>query len=117
MVDGSQPGNISHKDVFIDLMDGCVHRAQFDDLGAGSGNKSSVRGAAAGRQCRPMPRHRLYALGGRIDQGPRLGQEWLPADLPLDMKIPGVFADDLLTALADGCLAGFRGEAHIELGG
>ena len=117
MVNGSQLGYIRHKNVFIDLMNGRIDRTEFQDLCAGSGDKTPVRGAAAGRQCGPQSRDLFYARCGRINQRAGLGQERLPADLPFNIEIAGVLADDLLTAPTDSRVTGFCGEAHIELGG
>lgn len=39
---------IGQGDVFVDLVDGGVGRAEFDDLGADAGDEATVAGAAAG---------------------------------------------------------------------
>jgi len=99
---------IPDADAFIDLVDGGVDRAQFDDGGAGRGDEASVRGAASGREFGGLSRcfhDGLLYCGGELAG---LSQERFAGQVPIQRVGDVELLEKGLDLLAEAFMAPLR---------
>src|SRR5690606_6116069 len=100
--------------MLIDLVNGGIHGPQFDDLGPGGRDETTVRCAAGGGELGLDTRHLANGIRRRFDQCALRGEEWGATQRPLDRIIEAVLLQQGLGALTQAIGSGFGGKAEIE---
>src|SRR5690606_22539659 len=114
VVDFGQQIEVAGEDVFVDLMNRGVDRAELHHLGAEGGDEAPVGCSSAGGGRGLAPGHAADGRGDAVEQFAWLGQEGQAGQGPVDVPVEAMLVEDGRGALLQALDRRFGGEAEVE---
>src|SRR5512139_2479111 len=96
LVNRSQLLDVFHRDVFVQLVDAHVERAELDHLAADVGDEAAVRGAAGGGQLGGDAGDLADRFGESVAQRAARGEERPAGQAPVDFVIEAVAVENFM---------------------